>query len=51
MRRLQDAIRADGLSSPSTTAALMCGMKPMTEAVTAALTDAGVDPKKIIMNF
>lgn len=34
-----------------TSAAVLCGQKGMTEAVIAALTDAGVERENILMNF
>ena len=49
---VQDALLADGVPSPANSAALLCGMKPMAEAVTAALTEAGVPAEgRILTNF
>ena len=49
---VQDALKADGVPSPANSAALLCGMKPMAEAVTAALTEAGVPAEgRILTNF
>lgn len=48
---VQKSIEYDGVSSPSTTAALLCGMKDMTEAVKAVLAEQGVPEEKVLMNF
>jgi NAD(P)H-flavin reductase len=48
---LQQAVAGDDLRNPDKTAALLCGMKEMTMLVTKVLTDKGVDPARILLNF
>jgi len=48
---VQAALKEDGVASPATTAALLCGMKGMAEAVTGILTDAVVAKERILTNF
>jgi ferredoxin-NADP reductase len=48
---VQAALKEDGVKSPQTTAALLCGMKPMTEEVKSVLAEAGVPTEKVLMNF
>ena len=48
---VQDALAEAGVEAPGSTAALMCGMKGMTEAVKSTLMGAGVAEDRILMNF
>lgn len=48
---IQDALKADGVSVPKNTAALLCGMKGMTEAVKELCLEDGVYEGRILFNF
>jgi len=48
---LQDALKADGIREPSKTAALLCGVKGMTEGVKEVLQEAGVPDSNVLFNF
>ena len=48
---VQKALAEDGVKNAAKTAALLCGMKDMTEAVKGLLADAGVNEGKVLMNF
>mmetsp|Transcript_70732 Transcript_70732/g.139021 ORF Transcript_70732/g.139021 Transcript_70732/m.139021 type:complete len:130 (+) Transcript_70732:2-391(+) len=48
---VQKALAEDGVGSPKTTAAILCGMKGMAEGVKAVLADAGVPEDKVLLNF
>lgn len=48
---IQDSLKADGVSNPSKTAALLCGVKGMTEGVKEVLADAGVPDSNVLFNF
>ena len=48
---IQDALKADGIKNPSKTAALLCGVKGMTEGVKQVLKEAGVPDSNVLFNF
>ena len=48
---VQDALKRTGMSSGEGVAAFLCGQKAMAEAITEALTSAGVINDAILMNF
>lgn len=49
---VQDVFKTNmGVSEPSKVGVVMCGHKGMVEAVTAALTEVGVEKDKILLNF
>lgn len=48
---VQDALAEDGVEAPQQTGALLCGHRGMTEDVAKVLAEAGVDEKRILMNF
>lgn len=48
---VQTALEEDGVQIPRNSAALLCGMKGMTENVKELLTKAGVFEGRIMFNF
>lgn len=48
---VQNALEEDGIPIPRNSAALLCGMKGMTEAVKAMLLQAGVFDGRVLFNF
>lgn len=48
---VQQVLRNDGISSPQTTAAIVCGMDDMVESVSSVLTAAGVEENRILLNL
>ncbi|KAI0565952.1 Oxidoreductase NAD-binding [Gracilaria domingensis] len=48
---IQDMLKKVGVDNPDQTAALLCGVKGMTEDVTSLLTEAGVPKDRILLNF
>lgn len=48
---IQNCLQEDGIPSPRTTGAILCGMVNMTESVSGILTKAGVHEDRILMNF
>lgn len=48
---IQDALKEYGINAPNQTAALLCGVKGMTEDVKAYLKEAGVPEDRILFNF
>ena len=48
---MQTALEEDGIAIPRNSAALLCGMKGMTEAVSELLKAAGVFEGRILFNF
>ena len=48
---VQDALKTDGIENASKTAALLCGVKGMTEGVKEVLKDAGVPDSNVLFNF
>ena len=48
---VQDALKADGIKDAQKTAALLCGVKGMTEGVKEVLKDAGVPDSNVLFNF
>lgn len=48
---IQDALKEDGVSVPKNTAALLCGMKGMTEAVKEILLESGMYEGRAMFNF
>lgn len=50
---VQDVFKAGGgvTSAPGSTGLVLCGHKGMVQDVTAAATQAGVAPEKILLNF
>ena len=47
----QQAVEGNGIKFPDKTAALLCGMKEMTQLTTGILVEKGVDPSRILLNF
>lgn len=48
---VQKILEQDGVNQPKKTAALLCGVKGMTQDVKKMLTDAGVPENRVLMNF
>lgn len=48
---VQNALEEDGVAVPRNSAALLCGPKGMTEAVTQILTDSGIFEGRILTNY
>eukprot|EP00178_Gracilaria_changii_P021272 TRINITY_DN63288_c0_g1_i1.p1 TRINITY_DN63288_c0_g1~~TRINITY_DN63288_c0_g1_i1.p1 ORF type:complete len:310 (-),score=41.92 TRINITY_DN63288_c0_g1_i1:585-1514(-) len=48
---IQDVLKNVSIDNPSETAALLCGVKGMTEDVTKLLIEAGVPENRILLNF
>jgi len=48
---IQDALKSDGIAKPTKTAALLCGVKGMTEGVKEVLKEAGVPDCNVLFNF
>lgn len=48
---VQDALKAEGVKNPADTAAIMCGVKGMTDDVRAYLISQGVQENRILTNF
>jgi len=48
---VQSVLQQDGVSSPETTGAILCGMDEMVESCTTVLTEAGVNKENILLNL
>jgi NAD(P)H-flavin reductase len=48
---VQQGLAGDEIRSPEKTAALLCGMKDMTNLSSHVLKEKGVSPERILFNF
>jgi len=48
---VQNALEEDGVAIPRNSAALLCGVKSMTESITSMLTESGVFEGRVLTNF
>jgi NAD(P)H-flavin reductase len=48
---VQDQLRRDGVGPAKNAAALLCGMRPMTDAVKETLLESGVYEGRVLFNF